>query len=48
MTLKIPVQGRRNFTGVLQGFADENILIEVDGEEYELPFSRLVKARLIA
>lgn len=48
ITLKIPVQGRRNFTGILQGFADENILIEVDGEEYELPFSRLAKARLIA
>jgi ribosome maturation factor RimP len=48
VSLKIPVNGRRNFTGVLQGFDNENILIEVDGEEYELPFSRLARARLIA
>lgn len=48
VSLKIPVNGRRNFTGVLQGFDNENILIEVDGEEYELPFTKLAKARLIA
>jgi ribosome maturation factor RimP len=48
VSLKIPVDGRRNFTGVLQGFDNDNILIEVDGEEYELPFSRLAKAKLIA
>jgi ribosome maturation factor RimP len=48
VTLKIPVDGRRNFTGILQGFADDKILIDVDGEVYELPISRLSKARLIA
>ncbi len=48
VSLKIPVNGRRNFTGVLQGFENDKILIEVDGEEYELPFTRLAKARLVA
>jgi hypothetical protein len=27
--------------------ADDNILIEVDGEVYELPINKLSKARLI-
>jgi len=48
ITLKIPVQGRRNFTGALQGIADDNILIEVDGEIHELPIAKLAKARLVA
>ncbi len=48
VSLKIPVQGRRNFTGILHGFDNENILIEVDGDMYELPFAKLAKARLVA
>jgi ribosome maturation factor RimP len=47
ITLKIPVDGRRNFTGTLQGMAEENILIDVDGEVYDLPMNKLAKARLI-
>lgn len=48
ITMKLPISGRRNFTGVLQGFEDGDILIEVDGEVYELPLSKLGKARLVA
>ncbi len=48
ITLKLPVDGRRNFRGVLQGFEDGEILIEVDGEVYALPLSKLAKARLVA
>ena len=48
ISMKIPVQGRRNFRGVLQGFEDGNILIEVDNEVYELPLNKLAKARLVA
>ena len=46
--MKLPVNGRRNFKGVLQGFVDGNILIEVDGEVYDLPLTKLAKAKLIA
>jgi ribosome maturation factor RimP len=42
------VDGRRNFKGVLQGFEDGEIMIEVDGEVYALPLSKLAKARLVA
>lgn len=48
ITMKLPVQGRRNFKGNLQGVSDGDILIEVDGEVYELPLSKLAKARLVA
>lgn len=48
VNLKLPVDGRRNFTGLLQGVEGEEILIEVDGEVYGLPFSKLAKAKLVA
>ena len=48
ISMKLPVNGRRNFKGVLQGFVDGNILIEVDGEVYDLPLTKLAKAKLIA
>lgn len=48
LSMKLPIQGRRNFKGILQGFSDGDILIEVDGEIYELPLTKLAKARLVA
>jgi ribosome maturation factor RimP len=48
ITMKLPGDGRRNFRGVLQGFEDGEILIEVDGEVYALPLSKLARARLVA
>ncbi|MFW5426598.1 MAG: ribosome maturation factor RimP [Methylophagaceae bacterium] len=48
ITMKLPVQGRRNFKGSLQGVSDGSILVEVDGEVYDLPLTKLSKARLIA
>jgi ribosome maturation factor RimP len=48
IAMKLPINGRRNFKGILQGFSDGNVLIEVDGEVYDLPLTKLAKARLIA
>jgi ribosome maturation factor RimP len=48
ITMKLPIQGRRNFKGILQGMSDNDILVEVDGEVYELPLTKLSKARLVA
>jgi ribosome maturation factor RimP len=48
ISMKLPIQGRRNFKGQLHGFSDGNILIEVDGELYDLPLTKLAKARLVA
>lgn len=48
ISMKLPVNGRRNFSGELQGFDNGEILIEVDGEAYALPLAKLAKAKLIA
>ena len=44
--LKVPVEGRRRFVGVLKSIAGDSIVIEVDGQSHELPFERIQKARL--
>ena len=48
LSMRLPIQGRRNFKGLLHGFSEGDILIEVDGEIYELPLSKLAKAKLVA
>jgi ribosome maturation factor RimP len=48
IVMKLPVDGRRNFTGTLAGMDGDEILVEVDGEVYALPLAKLAKARLIA
>jgi ribosome maturation factor RimP len=44
--LKLPLDGRRRFTGVLKSVADDTIVVEVDGKAYDLPLDRIQKARL--
>ena len=44
--LKLPLEGRRRFIGVLKAVADDAILMEVDGKAYSLPLERILKARL--
>ncbi len=41
------VSGRRRFTGVLQEVTDDIVVIEVDGEPYDLPFDDIEKAHLV-
>lgn len=47
LRLTVPVNGRRNFKGLLQGLADGKVLLEVDGERVELPFEDIERARLV-
>ena len=44
--LKLAVEGRRRFVGLLKSIADESIVVEVDGIEHSLPLERILKARL--
>jgi len=44
--LKLPMDGRRRFIGVLKSASNDTIVVEVDGKAYELPFDRIQKARL--
>jgi len=46
--LGVALNGRKNFSGVLQGI-DENqqVIIDVDNEIYELPYQDIAKANLV-
>ena len=44
--LKLPIEGRRRFTGKLKSVVGEAIVVEVDGRAHELPLDRIQKARL--
>jgi ribosome maturation factor RimP len=44
--LKLPMDGRRRFIGVLKSASSDAIVVEVDGKAHELPFDRIQKARL--
>ncbi len=46
--LAIAQQGRKNFKGRLQGVVDDKMVkIEVDGEEFSLPFADIARANLV-
>ena len=44
--LKLPIDGRRRFAGVLKSISGDSIVVEVDGQAHELPLERIQKARL--
>ena len=44
--LKLPMNGRRRFAGVLKSIAGDSIVMDVDGQAHELPLERIQKARL--
>ncbi len=47
--LQVPLNGRRNFKGMLQGIREEGqqVVLELDEETVSLPWDRIDKARLI-
>ena len=46
--LAVGLQGRKNFKGELQGVADSKLVkIEVDGEQFDLPYADIAKANLV-
>jgi ribosome maturation factor RimP len=44
--LKLPIDGRRRFVGVLKSIAADAVVVEVDGKAHSLPLERIQKARL--
>jgi ribosome maturation factor RimP len=46
--LSIPVNGRRKFKGELIAIENDNLIIVVDGEDYELAISNVDKGNLVA
>lgn len=46
--LAVAQQGRKNFRGRLQGVIDSKLVtIEVDGEEFDLPYADIARANLV-
>jgi len=46
--LGVALNGRKNFSGVLQGIDDnQQVIIDVDNEIYELPYQDIAKANLV-
>ncbi len=45
--MRLPIEGRRRFRGKLMSLADENIVVEVDGEPHSLALATIDTARLV-
>jgi ribosome maturation factor RimP len=47
LKLAVPLAGRRNYRGVLQGMKDNEVVLVVDGEVISVPLSAIDKANLV-
>jgi len=47
VTMRLPIEGRRRFRGILLSSNEENIVVEVDGESHSLPLTMIDTARLV-
>lgn len=47
LRLRVAFEGRRKFSGLLKGVEDDEIVLEVDNEEYLLPFELIEKANVV-
>lgn len=48
IVLNKPIEGRGKWTGILQGFEDDAVLLDVDGTQVSLPYEDIKKANVIA
>ncbi len=48
LKLNVAVLGRRNFTGELMQTTDAGVVVSVDGEAYDIDWSLINEARLVA
>ena len=44
--LREPLDGRRNFTGLLRGIENDEVLVEIDGQTFRLPRAQIKKAHI--
>lgn len=47
LRLRLPINGRRNFNGVLHGLQDGKVHLTIDTGEVDLDFGNIDKARLV-
>lgn len=44
---RMPIEGRRNYKGMLNGVDNDHVLIDVEDEEFRLPLNEIEKANLV-
>ena len=47
LKLRLAFDGRRRFTGLLSGIEGDDVLLQIDDEEYLLPFDSIEKANIV-
>ncbi len=47
LTLRVPVEGRRNFTGVMRAVADGKLQLDIEGGRVSIDLANIDKARLV-
>jgi ribosome maturation factor RimP len=47
LSLRVPVEGRRNFTGVMRAVADGKLQLEIEGGMVSVDLANIDKARLV-
>ena len=47
LTLRVPVNGRRNFTGVMRAVADGKLQLDIDSGSVSIDLANIDKARLV-
>jgi len=47
LKLRTAFEGRRKFSGLLKGVEDEDVVLQVDQEEYLLPYELIDKANVV-
>lgn len=45
--LRSPFEGRRNFQGLLRGVEEQDVVVQVDDQEFLLPIDSIDKANII-
>lgn len=45
--LKMPVNNRANFKGVIEAVESHQVIVKCDGEKFVLPYEQIAKARLV-
>ena len=44
--VRMPIEGRKNFIGLIKGVLDGDVLVEVEGVAFTIPMTNIDKARL--
>ena len=45
--LRSPIEGRRKFKGVVKGVSEDDVSLQIDSEEFALPFREIEKANIV-